>query len=162
MLQAVCNKKTLFTSNQLVRPSMAEFQKEFFDGIYSYLSGAKYYYPEFEVWYYDKVLPEIISGERNLIVKQRGESIAGIAIVKFSECKLCTLKVLKEYRNVGYGIWLFEKAFEILKSEKPFLTVSEEIYPDFRRVFEYFGFRLTNIKIGLYRVGKCEYYFNEI
>ena len=88
--------------------------------------------------------------------------LRGIAILKYNEKKLCHLSVMDAYKNKGYGIKLFKKSFEELKTEKPFLTVSEEKLPDFKRVFDYFGFKLTNVIEGYYRDNKKEYFYNQL
>jgi hypothetical protein len=134
-----------------------------FTEIYAHLAYAELYYPDFQKWYYQKVVPGIFSREREIIVEKRGDEIAGIAILKKKsmEQKLCTLRISHEFQNKGIGLRLFERSFESLQDEKPFLTVSEEKLHEFKRIFDYFGFQLTSIHDDLYRVGKKEYFFNE-
>ena len=84
-----------------------------------------------------------------------------MSLVKYEEKKLCTLKVFDEFQNKGYGLKLFEKSFDALNTDKPFLTVSEEKYLEFEKIFKYFNFELTSVKKGLYRNNKLEYFFNE-
>ncbi|WP_301009007.1 hypothetical protein [Helicobacter sp. UBA3407] len=110
---------------------------------YHYLKEAKQYYPNFDIWYY-----------QNVILK-------GICIVKLSEKKLCTLRVMENYRNKGIGIRLFEKSFEALNTRMPLLSVSEEKLLSFKKIFDYYGFKLTSIKENYYRKGKKEYFYNE-
>ncbi|HIP26591.1 MAG TPA: GNAT family N-acetyltransferase [Flavobacteriaceae bacterium] len=135
--------------------------KNFYESIYSYLKGAKQYYPDFNIWYMDKVVTELLNLDRELLIEHRGHDVAGIAIIKKSEKKLCTLKVIDSYQNKGIGLKLFEKSFNALGTDKPFLTVSEEKLPEFEKLFQYYGFQLTSIHDGLYRDKKKEYFFNE-
>ncbi|WP_187647748.1 GNAT family N-acetyltransferase [Nitrosophilus labii] len=131
--------------------------------IYNLIKEAKLYYPKFDLWYFGKVLPGLSFQNRKFLIEKRDTDIAGIAIIKHSlnEKKLCTLRVIDNYQNRGIGIKLFERAFEELETDKPFLTVSEEKYEQFKRIFDYYGFKMTSKKKGLYRKDKYEYFFNE-
>ena len=81
---------------------------------------------------------------------------------EYNEKKLCHLSVMPPYKNKGYGIKLFKQSFMELETEKPFLTVSEEKLVEFKRIFEYFRFELTDVIDGYYRKGKKEYFYNQI
>jgi len=134
----------------------------YFNNIYSRLNSAEQYYPNFKSWYYCKVVPDILNHKRDFIFESRNDKIVGLSLIKYEEKKLCTLKVFEEYQNKGYGLKLFEKSFEVLDTNKPFLTVSEEKYIEFKKVFKYYGFKITNVRQSLYRDNKLEYFFNEI
>ena len=129
---------------------------------YHYIKNAKIYYPNFDIWYFANVIPSLKAGKKKLIYMGNYNCLRGIAILKYNEKKLCHLSVMDAYKNKGYGIKLFKKSFEELKTEKPFLTVSEEKLPDFKRVFDYFGFKLTNVIEGYYRDNKKEYFYNQL
>jgi len=133
----------------------------YFNSLYNRLNSAKNYYPNFQNWYYNKVVPDILNNKRDFIFENRNDKIVGLALIKYEEKKLCTLKVFDEYQNRGYGLKLFENSFDKLETNKPFLTVSEEKYLEFKKVFEYYGFELTSIQKDLYRSEKLEYFFNE-
>jgi len=136
--------------------SQDEYQK-----IYSCLKDAKKYYPNFEKWYHEKVIPDLINFKRELIIERRNKDIVGLSIIKLEENKLCTLKIMDRFQNRGLGLKLFEKSFKQLNTDKPFLTVSEEKLPEFKKIFDYYKFNLTSIHDSLYRDGKKEYFFNE-
>lgn len=130
--------------------------------IYSELCGAEKYYPNFQEWFFCKVLPDVAHGQRALISEIRDGKIAGLSILKLSEeKKLSTLKVSNGHLNKGIGLKLFEKSFQILETEKPFLTVSEEKFVEFSKIFDYYGFQLTSVHEDLYRQGKKEFFYNE-
>jgi len=137
--------------------SQNEYQK-----IYSCLEDAKMYYPNFKKWYNEKVIPDLINFKRELIIERRKDNIVGVSIVKVEEKKLCTLRIIDKFQNRGIGLKIFEKSFEKLNTEKPFLTVSEEKLPEFKRIFNYYKFNLTSVHHDLYRDGKKEYFFNEL
>lgn len=136
-------------------------EKIFFNLIYKRLSTAEQFYPDFKYWYFKKVLPDIFSNKRDFIFENRDNNIVGLSLVKYDEKKLCTLKVFEEYQNKGLGLKLFEKSFEKLDTDKPFLSVSQEKYEEFKKLFNYYKFELTSVKTGLYRDNKLEYFFNE-
>ena len=130
--------------------------------IYYYLKDAKRYYPNFDIWYYQNVIPAVKNGDKKIITIKNEIVIKGICIVKLSEKKLCTLRVMENYQDKGIGIRLFEKSFEALNTRTPLLSVSEEKLPSFKKIFDYYGFKLTSIKENYYRKGKKEYFYNEI
>lgn len=130
--------------------------------IFSFLVEASKYYPSFHEWYFNKVVPDIQSGNRKIISEIRDGKIAGIAILKDTkeEKKICTLRISPDFQNRGIGVRLFKKSFDVLQTNTPFLTVSEEKLPEFQKIFDYFNFELTSIDDGKYRYGKKEYIFN--
>lgn len=149
--------KSNYTCNEL-----SGVKSTLYNEIFINLQSAETYYPGFTEWYYQKVLPDVICGEREIITEIRDSQIVGISIIKNNyEKKLSTLKVMDSYQNKGLGLKLFEKSFEKLETEKPFLTVSEEKLHEFKKVFNYYGFKLTSIHDDLYRKSKKEYFFNE-
>lgn len=131
--------------------------------IYGELCGVEMYYPDFQKWFFYKVLPDIATKRRAIISEVRNDRIVGLSILKLSEeeKKLSTLKVSNDHINSGIGLKLFQKSFEILDTEKPFLTVSEEKLIEFSKVFDYYGFKLTSVHESLYRKGEKEFFYNE-
>ena len=81
--------------------------------------------------------------------------------MKLSEKKLCTLRVMENYQNRGIGIRLFEKSFEVLNTRMPLLSVSGEKLLSFKKIFDYYDFKVTSIKEDYYRKGKKECFYNE-
>ncbi|RDU74583.1 GNAT family N-acetyltransferase [Helicobacter anseris] len=140
-----------------IKPSFSEL------AIYHYLSEAKKFYPNFDLWYFTNVLPSLLRKEKQILTIKDEKNLKGVAIVKNTpeEKKICTLRVIEKYQNRGIGIKLFEKSFEALQTRTPLLSVSEEKYPDFKKIFDYYGFKLTSIKKDYYRIGIQEYFFNE-
>ncbi|MEY8689299.1 MAG: hypothetical protein AB9M53_05405, partial [Leptothrix sp. (in: b-proteobacteria)] len=122
------------------------------------------YYPDFESWFESKVRAELLSGQRSILVEYRSGQLAGLAILKqgLDEKKLCCLRIMPSFESSGIGIRLFERSFEVLGTEKPLLSVSEEMLPKFARIFRHFGFSQEGKYIGLYRQNKCETSFNGI
>lgn len=130
--------------------------------IFRFLYEAKNYYPSFDSWYFQKVIPEARIGKREIISEVRDGKIVGVMILKNTseEKKICSLRVSDEFQNHGLGVRMFEKAFKILETDKPFLTVSEEKLPSFQKIFTYFQFTQTERLENYYREGKKEFSFN--
>lgn len=125
-------------------------------------------YSNFNDWYDNKVIPELLSGLGRelavLVFQQNNKSqIVGVIITKETpeEKKLCTINVNKDYRKLGISTLLFEACFIILKTRNPFFTVSEEHYETFKPIIKRFNFKVTSIKDNVYLNGKKEYYINE-
>jgi GNAT superfamily N-acetyltransferase len=70
------------------------------------------------------------------------------------------LYVFKAFRNRGVGSSLVEYALKLLDERFPLVTVPEELLPLYEGFFRRFGFRLSGSRVGLYRVGKREFFFN--
>lgn len=134
-----------------------------YDDVYECIKASSAYYPYFTEWFFEKVIDGHLRGERQIITEYSNGILAGIAITKSTELekKLCNVTVSSEFVNRGYGLKLFERAFELLETDKPFLTVSESKYPEFEKIFNYFGFKKTSEKNGLYQPGITELFFNE-
>lgn len=130
--------------------------------VVSRLSDLNHFYPNFENWLETQVLPNIITGERTIITEYRNAELAGLAILKNDgiEKKLCCLRVLENYQSSIMAVRLFEKSFDLLNTSKPILSVSEELCPSFKRIFNYFGFTQEEILDGYYRSNKKEYVYN--
>jgi len=154
--------KELLTAINYNYPELSGVILSDMEKVYLQLSSAKEFYPNFENWYIRKVVPDLYHKRRVIISEIRDDKIAGLAILKLDdEKKLSTLKVSSEYLNKGIGLKLFEKSFQLLETEKPFLTVSEEKLIEFKKIFNYYDFELTSVHNNLYRKGKKEYFFNE-
>ena len=119
-------------------------------------------YPEFNIWFEKKVLPGLMTGERTIIVENRDNEVAGFAILKHTndESKICTLRIRDAYENKGLGIKLFERSFNILETTTPLLSVSDEIYPMYQRIFKYFNFLHEATYYEKYRPRINEFSFN--
>jgi len=127
------------------------------------------YYPGIVEWF-NKIIKEIDDDNKRrelflaIITNQENIELVGILILKNTnkEKKICSMRVLENFRNKGIGKKLFEKAFEYLGTRKPLITLPEECYKDaFKRLLEKYNFVETNRVEGFYRDNKIEYFFNE-
>ena len=119
------------------------------------------YYPGFDIWFNRTVLPSLGKGRAILLARINGE-LAGFCVLKRnpSERKICTLYVYEGFRSRGVGSTLVEYALKSLDERFPLVTVPEELLPMYEGFFRRFDFRLSVSRVGLYRVGKREFFFN--
>lgn len=129
----------------------------------SLLNTLTNYYPEFEYWYVNKCMPDILLKRNTLLLAEEHGQLVGVGIGKKNkeETKLRCIRVHPDYQSKGIGIHLVEKMLVLLDHDKPHCTVAEEMLHDFSRPFvNYFNFNLKEVKKGMYRQGKLEYIFN--
>ena len=119
------------------------------------------YYPGFDTWFDRTVLPSL-GKDRAILLACTDDGLAGFCVLKrtSSERKICTLYVYEGFRSRGVGSALVEYALGLLDERFPLVTVPEELLPVYERFFRRFGFRLSGSRVGLYRVGKREFFFN--
>lgn len=128
-----------------------------------FLADLDAFYPNFSAWYANTVLPGLSSGQDSLLVVREGAHLVGVALGKRSddETKLRCVRVAPAWQNTGVGLRLIERMFEVLESDKPHVTVAEEMLHAYSRPFvSRYGFVLSDVAKGRYRRGKLEYAFN--
>lgn len=120
------------------------------------------FYPGFGKWFNRKVTPGLLDGTRSIIVAQGNDGIRGLAVLKDTdiEQKLCCLRVRQDLQGSGLGIKLFNRSFEVLQNDNPLLSVSEDNYGAFEKIFEHFGFEFVKAYDELYLPRKRELSFN--
>lgn len=125
-------------------------------------------YPEFNSWYWNKIIPKItldkdnFSGTKILHLYNKDELI-GISIIKRSdiEQKLCALRISEKYQSKGYGLYLIDESLKRLQVDKPLCSVSEDLINTYSRIFiNKYLFNLSYVHKNLYTKGKLEYEFN--
>ncbi len=121
-----------------------------------------YDYPHYFEWFWQKVIPGLINGDREVLVCKSNKEVAGLAILKRTdeECKICTLFVAKKYRRQGVVTRLLELSFGYLGTMKPVITMSESKVATFQRIIDRYGWVETGRKPGLYRPDTTEVFFN--
>ena len=142
-------------------------------------------YPGFVKWYTDKIIPGIEKGEREIIVRHQSGRVLGIAILKntspvndipeesnerstvltrrleiVEERKICCLRVLPEYQNLGIGVKLFIRSMERLETDKPLLSISSNNLDRFKNIMDYFNFKQYQHYPDLYRKNSEEISYN--
>jgi hypothetical protein len=118
------------------------------------------YYPDFEAWFWQKVVPGLHDGTRRLETVVRDGELAGLTILKDAdERKVCTLWVADRFVGTGMGIRLLRDSARSLGG-KPLATVPEERIATLGPALIGLGFELTDTVESAYRPGRCEFVFN--
>ena len=125
-------------------------------------------YPEFNSWYWNKVIPKIAldkdnySGTKILHLYNKDELI-GISILKRSnnEKKLCALRIKEKYQSKEYGLYLIDESLKRLQVDKPLCSVSEDLINTYSRIFiNKYLFNISYVYKNIYAKDKLEYEFN--
>jgi hypothetical protein len=129
--------------------------------VYGQLADLKRYYPDFENWYWTKVVPGLEDGSRALFAHERGGQFS-VVIAKrtLHEKKLCTVRTSSKVFARGIATNLIHQAIDWLGCEKPLITVPEERLPEFARIFATLDFSLKQIANSCYRINQREFAFN--
>ena len=128
------------------------------------LRNLENFYPGFEYWYVNQVMPGIITGQDVMILAKEHEHIVGVAIGKNTENekKLRCVRVCPHLEKRGVGIHLIEHVLKEISEDKPLCTVSEEMLHMFSRpLINHFNFSLSHVEKNMYRTQKLEYIFNQ-
>ncbi len=120
-------------------------------------------YPGIETWFRYKVVPGIYDGSRFLYRVERQGRLVGLGIAKRAdgERKICTVRIAPEYAGKGFGLRIFDSLLSWVDTDQPHLTVSEQKLPQFERIFDYYKFKLSSRKHGLYLPTRAELIYNE-
>lgn len=120
-------------------------------------------YPGIKDWFVGNVVPGLRRRSRTVVRIDRGGRIVALGIAKAEdgEAKICTVRIAPDFVGRGLGIRVFDELMNWLGTDQPLATVSEVRLDDFSRIFNYYKFRLTSIRNGLYVPGRAEYLFNE-
>ena len=127
------------------------------------MKGLEIEYPNFSNWYHQKVYQGLENGTRSLLIARDNASkkIAGISIIKnYHEKKICTFRILSEFQHKGIGSKLMEKSLEILETDSPLITVSEDHINEFQNILNKFNFKEIKKYDNYYKEGKFEISYN--
>lgn len=122
------------------------------------------FYPDFEEWFWCKVVPGLGRGTRWLRVVERADEVVGVAVAKAEgdELKLCTVWVHPRLEGSGLGVRLIREGCGWLGTDRPLATVPEELMPRFAPILDRLGFTVDQALDGYYRAGKREFVFNGV
>ncbi|MDO4798575.1 MAG: GNAT family N-acetyltransferase [Coriobacteriales bacterium] len=118
-------------------------------------------YPAFASWYgglfNDRAT---LDPDREMLLCMRGSQVAGVAILKYSEQKICTLRVSEQYRGNHIGTWLLAESCELLGTDRPLITVRSTRLNEYAGLFKRFGFKMEDRRYAYYSMLHSECAFN--
>ncbi|HEY8892598.1 MAG TPA: GNAT family N-acetyltransferase [Clostridium sp.] len=143
------------------KDTSSQIFRDYTDEIFKKLYFLKRSYPNFKDWYYNKVVPDIQYGRREIIINKTDGHISAVSILKKSEeKKICTFVVFPKYQNRGIGKEMLQKSMKFLDTKKPIITVSSENIDSFRHLLNEFNFTKYDEIKNCYKNRSSEYVFN--
>ncbi|MBD9627993.1 hypothetical protein IB279_34125 [Ensifer sp. ENS06] len=129
--------------------------------VYAALADVCHLYPNFEEWYWDKVVPEL-GVSRSIFVDWMNERITGVVIAKRTcdEQKVCTVWVDKGFRAQGVASSLIGEASRWLGTDYPMITIPQNRLSEFSGILRSGRFAQTQKLASYYRAGETEHVFN--
>jgi len=133
-----------------------------YDPAWLFLFDLNKYYPNFNSWFFKKVIPDCSIGNRKIIIKKSADQIVAVAILKKSieERKICTFRVSENAKRNGIGKELMLESLEWLQCNQPLITVNEENASEFEYFLRKFDFQKQSVLTNLYRPNKKEIIYN--
>lgn len=121
-------------------------------------------YPKHYDWFFQKHLPFIGNGEREILFIRKYNNVCGIAFLKKekTEKKICTFYVAEHGRNMGIGRSLMQASFDFLETTKPMITMPAEKVKYFLHFVHVNQWQITQIIEGYYVKNCDEVVFNGI
>ena len=122
-------------------------------------------YPKHFTWYWEKTVPAVLKGTREVLVCTVNKKIAGVAFLKNEdgEKKVCTFLVLEEFRGKHIASKLLERSFKFLGTTKPLISIADYKLGMFEGIIKIYGWQQTQIlDEGYYNNTSREYVFNGI
>ena len=135
----------------------------FYDRIFAAINAGQKYYPTQKSWFYKVFLPGLAAKKRVILwAEDENGIISGVLLLKKSpaENKICCIYVSPPYRRRKIATALFINAMAIACAKHLKTSLSEEVMPELCPLLKKFGFILSDVKIGIYREGKKEFFFN--
>lgn len=141
----------------------SEIDKNLYEEVRALTQPIEQIYPKYNRWLNEKFFPNIQNGSRKMVLAtDKSGKLAGVALLKDTEeeKKICCLFIREDSQRRGLGKKLMHKSLEILNTDKPLMTVSDKVYPQFNRLLDFHQFKLSYKKQDAYKEGDAEYYFN--
>lgn len=131
-------------------------------------------YPDHCAHFYNKYVPGIFRGEREIIAGRLDGKIVAVAFLKKAleptalgpnghselERKLSTLFVDPQYRNIGIASELLRRSFNWLGTTTPLATIAGYKLDQFVHIIEKYGWKETQILPRYYSQDSAEHVYN--
>jgi len=147
-----------FIKYEIIKVSNSDIFNELVHKTYDFISFLDNFYPEFNLWFYEKVVPGLMSGEREIFCAIEDDEVIGVAITKRTchESKICTLYVDKAHRGKGVGALLVKTSADWLQTDVPTFSAPLSVYGEVECFFKKTGL----VVIKKRRVEQSEVVYN--
>lgn len=120
-------------------------------------------YPDFSQWYARLFRSgSILDADREMLLSVYEDKVTGVAILKRSEQKVCTLRIVDGFRGQSIGTRLLKESCELLGTSTPLITVSSTHLREYRKLFKRFGFKMEDRRYAYYSMIHSECAFNGV
>lgn len=116
-------------------------------------------YPDYKNWFLNTHIPGI-GLDRDIIFTVYKNNIVGIANVKISEKKICTLYIKPGFRANKIGTQLVKHCMDYLGTNKPLITISSNKIHLFNKIIKQNNWEYSEFLSNYYTNGSDEYVFN--
>lgn len=152
----------IITASSVLRKNKIAFS-DFVNKAYVLTDSLNSLYPDYTKWYFSKVIPGVIEGNREILICTIDKSVAGILILKkqATEKKICTLFIVEKFQKLGVAEKLVRKACNLLGTKTPLFTVSSSNFNEFKNLILKFEWERTQtLSIGFYNLEYEEFVYN--
>lgn len=152
----------IITASSVLRKNKIAFS-DFVNKAYVLTDFLNSLYPDYTKWYFSKVIPGVIEGNREILICTIDKSVAGILILKnqATEKKICTLFIVEKFQKLGVAEKLVRKACDLLGTKTPLFTVSYSNFNEFKNLILKFEWERTQtLPIGFYNLEYEEFVYN--
>lgn len=159
VLELEAPRSIVYLSKLLNAPSFKRLADELYDLTDWICDDYPYHFDH----YYNKYLPGLKDGSREIIGCYIGKRPVGVIILKRTdeEDKICTLFVEDEYRGKGVASLLIKHGMRFLGTTTPVITIADYKVPQFEGIIKKYGWRHTEtLEKGYYNDRSTEWVFN--
>lgn len=116
-------------------------------------------YPEYKTWFLTKHIGSL-GIDRDTLFTVYKDKIVGVANIKFSESKICTLYIKQGFRANKIGTELLKLCMEMLGTSKPLITISSNKLSQFKKFIKANNWEYSETLNNYYTSDSDEYVFN--
>lgn len=104
-------------------------------------------YPSYFNWFWEKVVPTVLNGKRDLLVATKGKKVVGVLVFTYPKdtFSIDLLYVIPEFRQQGIATLLLETCFSIIKTKKPLIAISPLQLSQFDGIIKKYHWDLTQL-----------------
>ncbi len=117
-------------------------------------------YPNSKEWFYNTVVKNIITNERDILFVKDNKNIVGVSCLKNNcdEKRISIFKVDKIYKEISTS--LMDESLTVLDTNTPIISVSDERLNSLSPLFKKYNWHCMEILSDYFSNNSCEYVYN--